>query len=94
MQSIRALTSPYLEQAAGNKIYNLMVSADRPLMNGIDEYWKDSGEQTGNTNAKYPDMKKAADWGSSFSSDAAVFSGSYFKIKQIQLGFCIAKGYL
>ena len=43
--------------AAGNKIYNLMVSADRPLLNGIDEYWKNSWTES-NTNAKYPDMKK------------------------------------
>ena len=28
--------------AAGNKIYNLMVSADRSKINGIDVYWKDS----------------------------------------------------
>ena len=43
------------------------------------------------TNAKYPDMKKVAtDW-KFFSSDAAVFSGSYFKIKQIQLGYTLPK---
>ena len=76
--------------AAGNKIYNLMVSADRPLINGIDTYWKDSW-RADRTNAKYPDMKKVAtDW-KFFSSDAAVFSGSYFKIKQIQLGYTLPK---
>ena len=76
--------------AAGNKIYNLMVSADRPLLNGIDTYWKDSWRE-GNTNAKYPDMKKVfTDW-TFFSSSAAVFSGSYFKIKQIQLGYTLPR---
>ena len=36
-----------------------------------------------------PDMKRVAtDW-IFFSSDAAVFSGSYFKFKQIQLGYTI-----
>lgn len=76
--------------SAGNKIYNLMVSADRPLINGIDTYWKDSW-RADRTNAKYPDMKKVAtDW-KFFSSDAAVFSGSYFKIKQIQLGYTLPK---
>ena len=76
--------------AAGNKIYNLMVSADRPLLNGIDEYWKNSWTES-NTNAKYPDMKKVAtDW-TFFSSSAAVFSGSYFKIKQIQLGYTLPR---
>lgn len=76
--------------AAGNKIYNLMVSADRPLLNGIDTYWKDSWRE-GNTNATYPDMKKVfTDW-TFFSSSAAVFSGSYFKIKQIQLGYTLPR---
>ncbi len=76
--------------AAGNKIYNLMVSADRPLINGITTYWKDSWRED-RTNAKYPDMKKvSADW-KFFSSDAAIFSGSYFKFKQIQLGYTLPK---
>jgi TonB-dependent starch-binding outer membrane protein SusC len=36
-------------------------------------------------------MKKVStDW-KFFSSDAAVFSGSYFKIKQIQLGYTLPK---
>ena len=34
--------------------------------------------------------KVATDW-KFFSSDAAVFSGSYFKIKQIQLGYTLPK---
>ncbi len=76
--------------AAGNKIYNLMVSADRPLINGIDHYWKNSWRED-RTNAKYPDMKRVAtDW-IFFSSDAAVFSGSYFKFKQIQLGYTLPR---
>ena len=74
--------------AAGNKIYNLMVSADRSQINGIDVYWKDSWKKEGD-NTKYPDMKKVAtDW-VFFSSDAAVFSGAFFKFKQIQLGYTI-----
>ena len=76
--------------AAGNKIYNLMVSADRPLINGITTYWENSWRED-RTNAKYPDMKKVAtDW-KFFSSDAAIFSGSYFKFKQIQLGYTLPK---
>ncbi len=74
--------------SAGSKIYNLMVSADRSQINGINTYWKDSWKQPGD-NAKYPDMKSVAtDW-TFFSSDAAVFSGNYFKFKQIQLGYTI-----
>lgn len=74
--------------AAGNKIYNLMVSADRPRINGIDTYWKDSWRQKGD-NAKYPDMKVVStDW-TFFSSSAAIFNGSYFKFKQIELGYTL-----
>lgn len=72
--------------AAGNKIYNLMVSADRNKINGIDTYWKDSWKQPGD-NAKYPDMKAVSTSWTFFSSSAAVFNGSYFKFKQIQLGY-------
>ena len=79
--------------AAGNKIYNLMVSADRSDLNGINTYWKDSWRQDANGNytvkGKYPDLKYAAtDW-TFYSSSAAIFNGSYFKFKQIQLGYTI-----
>ena len=76
--------------AAGNKIYNLMVSADRPEINGINTYWLNSWKQAGD-NAKYPDMKTVAtDW-TFFSSSAAVHNGSFFKFKQIQLGYTLPK---
>ena len=84
--------------ASGNKIYNLMMSADRPRVNGLDYWWKDSSkthvdEATKATVVdyigKYPDMKAvASDW-VFFSSSANVFSGSYFKFKQIQLGYTV-----
>ena len=61
--------------ASGNKIYNLMVSADRPRINGLNVYWLDSWKQPGD-NAKYP-------------TDACIFSGAYFKFKQIQLGYTL-----
>ena len=78
--------------AAGNKIYNLMVSADRPRINGIDTYWKDSWrEGQDNSGAKYPNLKNWASSWKFFGSSAAVFSGAYFKIKQIQLGYTIPK---
>jgi hypothetical protein len=65
-----------------------MVSADRSQINGINTYWKDSWKQPGD-HSKYPDMKAVAtDW-TFFSSSAAVFNGSYFKFKQIQLGYTI-----
>ena len=79
--------------AYGNKIYNFMVSADRPRINGIDTYWKDSWRQDENgvytTKGQYPDMRYVAtDW-TFFSSSACIFSGAYFKFKQIQLGYTI-----
>ena len=75
--------------AAGNEIYNLMVSADRPKTNGLDTYWKNSwgNPAVNKADAKYPDMKKVAQSWDFYSSSAAIFNGSYFKIKQIQLGY-------
>ena len=85
--------------ASGNKIYNLMVSADRPRVNGLNVWWKDSSRWIDTKDAdgkiissdlqmgKYPDMRLVSkDW-IFFSSTANVFSGSYFKFKQIQLGY-------
>jgi len=82
--------------AYGNKIYNFMVSADRPRINGITTYWEDSWrsstDEQGNvtwTEGQYPDMKIVSkDW-VFYSSSAAIFSGAYFKFKQIQLGYTI-----
>ena len=82
--------------ASGNKIYNLMMSADRPRVNGLDYWWKDSWRSTTNedgsvswTEGTYPDMRKvASDW-VFFSSSANVLSGSFFKFKQIQLGYTV-----
>jgi TonB-linked SusC/RagA family outer membrane protein len=82
--------------ASGNKIYNLMVSADRPRVNGLNTWWLDSWRSTANedgttswTEGAYPDMKYVAkDW-IFFSSSANVFSGAYFKFKQIQLGYTL-----
>ena len=78
--------------ASGNKIYNLMVSADRPRVNGLDIWWKDSSRQDADGNwtwGKYPDARTfASDW-IFFSSSANVLSGSFFKFKQIQLGYTI-----
>ena len=82
--------------ASGNKIYNLMVSADRPRVNGLNTWWLDSWRSTANedgttswTEGAYPDMKYVAkDW-VFFSSSANVFSGAYFKFKQIQLGYTL-----
>ena len=79
--------------AAGNSIYNLMVSADRPKVNGLTYYWDNSwgNPAVDKSKAQYPDMKKVStDW-NFFSSSACVFNGSFFKIKQMQLGYTLPK---
>ena len=53
--------------ASGNKIYNLMVSADRPRVNGLNTWWLDSWRKDADGNytiqGKYPDMNYVAkDW--------------------------------
>ena len=77
--------------AAGNEIYNLMVSADRPKTNCLTTYWKNSwgNPAVDKASAKYPDMKQVSTKWEYYSSSAAIFDGSYFKIKQIQLGYTI-----
>ncbi|MCQ2150672.1 MAG: TonB-dependent receptor [Bacteroidales bacterium] len=77
--------------ASGNEIYNIMVSADRPKVNCLDTYWKNSwgNPSVDKASAKYPDMKQVATKWDFFSSSACVFDGSFFKIKQIQLGYTI-----
>ncbi len=79
--------------AAGNEIYNLMVSADRPKTNGLNTFWRNSwgNPAVDKATAKYADAKQVAtDW-KYWSSSAAVFNGAYFKIKQIQLGYTLPR---
>jgi len=77
--------------AAGNEIYNLMVSADRPKTNTLTTYWKNSwgNPNVNKAEAKYPDMKQVYNSWQFFSSSAAIFNGAFFKIKQIQLGYTL-----
>ena len=77
--------------AAGNEIYNLMVSADRPKTNGLNYFWRNSwsNPNVDKAKAKFPDVNKVASSWPFFSSSAAIFDGSYFKIKQIQLGYTL-----
>ena len=79
--------------AAGNEIYNLMVSADRPKTNGLTTFWKNSwgNPEVNKATAKYPDVAQIYNSWPFFSSSAAVFDGSFFKIKQIQLGYTFPK---
>ena len=73
---------------AGNNIYPTAFRVDRPSCNTYAYYWNHSWKKPGDeATAKFP----AANYWSSeaFSSSLTVFDGSYFKIKQIQLGYTL-----
>ena len=73
---------------AGNKIFNLYYQADLNLRNSL-RYFYDNAWTSSNKNAKMPScISVANDW-TFWSSSAAMFDGSFFKIKQIQLGYTV-----
>ena len=76
---------------SGNDIACFLYSADRPKSNTLNHFWRNSwgNPSVDKATAKYPDMNKvASDW-KFWSSSAAIFDGSFFKIKQIQLGYTL-----
>ena len=78
---------------SGNEIYNLMLSADRMKTNGLNYFWKNSwgNPSVDKAKARYPDSKLVAGSWEYWTSSAAVFDGSFFKIKQLQLGYTIPR---
>jgi len=72
----------------GNDIFTVLYRADTPMRNSL-KYYYDNAWTPENKGASMPDPKAVANdwyfWGSS----ASMFSGAYFKIKQIQLGYTI-----
>lgn len=78
----------------GNKIYACNYRTEHPKINGMELFYKGRStvNEDGSINVgKYPtvnEMKTNTDF---FSSTANLFNGSYFKIKQIQLGYTIPK---
>ena len=75
---------------AGNDIFTIMWSADRTYGNTLAYFWENSWKEN-NKNASLPNMKNVANDWKFWSSDAMIFNGSYFKIKQIQLGYTLPK---
>ena len=73
---------------AGNSIYPTAFRVDRPSCNTYAYYWENSWKKPGDeATAKFPAAKY---WTSeAFSSSLNVFSGAYFKIKTIQLGYTL-----
>ena len=80
---------------AGNKIFPSSWRTDRPHCNTYAWYWENTWKKDGgadNMNAKFPATKY---WNQEvFSSTYNLFDGSYFKIKQIQLGYTLPKNLL
>ena len=72
----------------GNEIFTVFYRADTPMRNSL-RYYYDNAWTAENTGASMPDPAAVAQdwhfWGSS----ASMFSGAYFKIKQIQLGYTL-----
>lgn len=75
---------------AGNQIYPTSYRTDRPSCNTYSYYWNNAWKAgQDNSNAKFP---AATAWTQeAFSSTLNVFDGSYFKIKQIQLGYTLPR---
>ena len=74
--------------AAGNKIFNCINRPDFATSNKLkevlyDDRWTESHKTGTKPRAGANDMDKYAD------SDAMVYNGSYFKFKQIQLGYTL-----
>lgn len=74
----------------GNDIFSMLYSADRPKTNSLTHFWRNSWKAPGG-DAKYPESGKVANDWIFWSSSASVFSGSYFKFKQIQLGYTLPR---
>ena len=73
---------------AGNQIFPSSWRTDRPHCNTYSWYWENSWDVVGDK-AKFPAVKY---WDQqTFSSTLNLFDGSYFKIKQIQLGYTLPK---
>ena len=77
---------------AGSKIFPTSWRPDRKECNTYSYYWANSWDNPAigdKSNAKFPAADK---WSTpAFSSTLTLFDGSYFKIKQIQLGYTLPK---
>ncbi|MDE6098873.1 MAG: TonB-dependent receptor, partial [Muribaculaceae bacterium] len=74
--------------AAGNKVFNCINRADFPQVNKLKEVFYDNRWTAYNRAGTVP-RAGAQDMDKYQISDALVYDGSYFKIKQIQLGYTL-----
>lgn len=75
--------------SAGNKIYQGTVWSDRISANRVKSVWYDDRWTPANANGSKP--AASADLSKYLVSSAMVMDGSYFRIKQIQLGYTLPK---
>lgn len=75
--------------AYGNEIFSCTTRGDRLQANLLEEFYTDRWT-TENTTGSRP-RAGATDISKYWISDAVVFDGSYFKVKQIQLGYTLPK---
>jgi len=79
---------------AGNDIYSYFAKALRPETNRLSTYYTDAWTTPGQQ-AKHASMDyQRTNAITYFYSNAQMFDGSYFKIKQIQLGYTLPKSLL
>ncbi len=75
---------------AGNKIFNVLYRYDTPMRNSL-KYYMDNAWTADNKGASMPSPASVATDPNFWASSASMFNGSYFKIKQIQLGYTLPK---
>ncbi len=80
--------SIYGAGTAGNDIFNLFYQADGPFRNSLRYFYDNAWSETNKSGTMPSCLSCASDW-TFWSSSACVFNGSYFKIKQIQLGYTL-----
>ena len=79
--------------SAGNDIYNASFRPDQTKANHLKEIYFDDRWTVGNPHGTKP--RAGANYMERYiTSDAVVFDGSFFKIKQIQLGYTLPKTWL
>ncbi|HNW50526.1 MAG TPA: SusC/RagA family TonB-linked outer membrane protein [Prolixibacteraceae bacterium] len=72
----------------GNDIFSVLYRADTPMRNSLKYYYDNAWTPT-NKGASMPDPKAVVgDW-QFWGSSASMFNGTYFKIKQVQLGYTV-----
>ena len=72
----------------GNEIFPSIFRTDRPLVNCLSYFYENAWSET-NRNALMPNPASIVTNQIFWASTANVFDGSYFKIKQIQLGYTL-----